>query len=69
MSVALDMSAGETPDIQALVARTARVAEALKASQSGLESPLPAALAESQYARHGRAWAATYVAVLSQLSA
>ncbi|MEC7731637.1 MAG: hypothetical protein VX657_00230, partial [Pseudomonadota bacterium] len=69
MSVALDMSAGETPDIQALVARTARVAEALKACQSGLESPLPAALAESQYARHGRAWAATYVAVLSQLSA
>ena len=30
---------------------------------------MPAALAESQYARHGRAWAATYVAVLSQLSA
>ena len=69
MSVALDMSASETPDIQALVARTARVAEALKACQSGLESPLPAVLAESQYARHGRAWAATYVAVLSQLSA
>ena len=69
MSVALDMTVGETPDIQALVARTARVAEALKGCQNGLESPLPAALAESQYARHGRAWAATYVAVLSQLSA
>ena len=48
MSVALDMSADETPDIQALVARAARVAEALKACQSGLESPLPAALDESQ---------------------
>ena len=68
MSVALDMSGDETPDIQALVARTAGVAEALKACQSGLESPLPAGLAESQFARHGRAWAATYVAVLSQLA-
>ena len=48
MSVALDMITGETPDIQALVARTARVAEALKACESGLESPLPAVLAESQ---------------------
>jgi (2S)-methylsuccinyl-CoA dehydrogenase len=68
MSVALDMSSDETPDIQALVARTAGVAEALKACQSGLESPLPVGLAESQFARHGRAWAATYVAVLSQLA-
>ena len=68
MSVALDMSASETPDIRALVARTARVAEALKAVQSGLESPLPTGLAESQFARHGRAWAATYVAVLTQLA-
>ena len=48
MSVALDMTGGETPDIQALAARTARVVEALKACQSGLESPLPAVLDESQ---------------------
>ena len=68
MSVALDMSANETPDIHALVARAGRVAEALKTCQSGLESPLPAGLAESQFARHGRAWAATYVAVLTQLA-
>ena len=63
------MTASETPNIQALAARTARVAKALKACQSSLESPLPAVLDESQYARHGRAWAATYVAALSQLSA
>ena len=51
MSVALDMSGGETPDIQALVrARPCR--RGAKASKR-LESPLPAALAESQYARHG----------------
>ena len=68
MSVALDMAASEAPDIHALVARAGRVAEALKTCQSGLEGPLPAGLAESQFARHGRAWAATYVAVLTQLS-
>ncbi len=68
MSVALDMSADETPDIQALVDRTRAVAKALEACQSGLESPLPEHLVESQFARHGRAWAATYVAVLTQLA-
>ena len=62
------MSAGETPDIQALVARTARVAEALKACQSGLESPCQRHWPKSICPPRAR-MAATYVAVLSQLSA
>ena len=68
MSVAIDISDLSAPDFSALVAHASQAAARLKDCDGALQSPLPAHLAESQFARHGRAWAATYVATLAQLA-
>ena len=52
-----------------LIALLPIAGQELSALRDALRKPLPEALADSQFARHGRAWAATYVETLLQLSA
>ena len=56
-------------DASDLLALLPNAAEELTALHAALRGPLPDNLADSQFARHGRAWAATYVETLQQLSA
>ncbi|MDB2668385.1 acyl-CoA dehydrogenase family protein [Alphaproteobacteria bacterium] len=53
----------------ALFALLPQAADDLATLRAALRTPLPEALASSQFARHGRAWAATYVETLLQLAA
>ena len=52
-----------------LIALLPIAGQELSALRDALRKPLPEALTDSQFARHGRAWAATYVETLLQLSA
>ena len=56
-------------DTNALLALLPNAAEQLAPLHAALRGPLPSDMADSQFARHGRAWAATYVETLRQLSA
>jgi len=56
-------------DTNALLALLPNAAEQLAPLHAALRGPLPSDMADSQFARHGRAWAATYVETLQQLSA
>ena len=56
-------------DTNALLALLPNAAEQLAPLHAALRGPLPSDMVDSQFARHGRAWAATYVATLQQLSA
>ena len=61
-------SSAHTADAD-LIALLPIAGQELSALRDALRKPLPEALADSQFARHGRAWAATYVETLLQLSA
>ena len=67
MSAAIEQI-GETQDAQALLALLPEAVSALDGLYHGLRAPLPASHADSQTARHGRAWAATYIETLRSLA-
>ncbi len=57
------------PNSATLLALLPQAADDLASLRAALRTPVPEALANSQFARHGRAWAATYVETLLQLAA
>ena len=67
MSAAIEPIA-ETEDTQSLLALLPEAAAALDALHVGLRAPFPAGFTDSQTARHGRAWAATYIETLRSLA-
>jgi (2S)-methylsuccinyl-CoA dehydrogenase len=63
-----DSARDTASDDGVLIACLPQAAQALTPLRDALRAPLPEGLAHSQFARHGRAWAATYVETLMQLS-